>query len=107
LARAREGLLSQRPYRHLAALMARREALARRLAQAGAEAVGGRRAALRQAEARLRALSPLAVLGRGYALVRDEAGRVVRRAASLRPGDGLRVRLQEGALAARVEEVLP
>jgi exodeoxyribonuclease VII large subunit len=107
LSRAREGLLSQRPDRHVAALQARREALARRLAGAGAEALRERRTGLRELEARLRALSPLAVLGRGYALVRDEAGTVVRRADSLAPGQAIAVRLQAGALRARVEEVLP
>jgi exodeoxyribonuclease VII large subunit len=107
LARVREGLLAQRSDRHLAALQARRDALARRLALAGAEALRGRRAILRELEASLRALSPLAVLGRGYALVRDEAGRVVRRAAALRPGQAFAVRLQEGSLRAQVEEVLP
>jgi exodeoxyribonuclease VII large subunit len=107
LARAREGLLAQRPDRHVVALQARRDALARRLALAGAEALRRRRTGLRELEARLRALSPLAVLGRGYALVRDEAGKVVRRAASLAPGQAVAVRLQEGSLRARVEEVLP
>jgi exodeoxyribonuclease VII large subunit len=54
--------------------------------------------------ARLDALSPLAVLGRGYALARREAdGKVVRRAADVEVGDGLAVRLGEGdELAVRV-----
>jgi exodeoxyribonuclease VII large subunit len=48
-------------------------------------------------------LSPLAVLGRGYALVWDEAGqRLVRDAAEVEEGQGLRVRLHRGALRASV-----
>jgi exodeoxyribonuclease VII large subunit len=54
---------------------------------------------------RLDALSPLAVLGRGYAIAFDKAGRPVRQAARMQPGDLLRVRVAEGALACRVEAV--
>ena len=58
---------------------------------------------------RLDALSPLAVLGRGYALVtrggRD--GAVVTDAASLSPGERIGARLARGALEARVESVEP
>ena len=53
--------------------------------------------------ARLDALSPLAVLGRGYALARrttDE--RIVRRAADVAVGDELEVQLGEGAIGAVV-----
>ena len=55
--------------------------------------------------ASLDALSPLKVLGRGYALVTDEEGRVLRRAADTGPGRHLAVALGEGRLACRVEEV--
>ncbi len=53
--------------------------------------------------ARLDALSPLSVLGRGYGLVRRvEDGRIVRRAADVALDDELEVRLAEGAIGARV-----
>ncbi len=62
-----------------------------------------RRAALARLAASLDGLSPLAVLGRGYALVWDEAGRtLVRDAAEVEAGQGLRVRLHRGALRATV-----
>ena len=64
-----------------------------------------RRARLEVAVASLDALSPLGVLGRGYALVQDAHGRVVRSSGSVRAGEGLRVRLAEGALRCRVEGV--
>ena len=63
------------------------------------------RAGLEVAVASLDALSPLGVLGRGYALVEDAGGRLVRAARRVRAGDRLRVRLGEGALRCRVEEV--
>jgi exodeoxyribonuclease VII large subunit len=53
--------------------------------------------------ARLDALSPLAVLGRGYALARrTEDERIVRRAADVAVGDELEVQLGEGAIGAVV-----
>ena len=53
--------------------------------------------------ARLDALSPLAVLGRGYAIVhRAEDGSIVRRAADVSEGDALDFRLAEGIVRARV-----
>ncbi len=53
--------------------------------------------------ARLRALSPLAVLGRGYALVWHEpSGQLLHDAAASHPGDALRIRLHRGALRAQV-----
>ena len=55
-------------------------------------------------EARLRALSPLAVLERGYALVLGDAGQVVRSAAQVAPGDRVTTRLADGTFTSRVEE---
>lgn len=55
---------------------------------------------------RLRALSPLAVLERGYAVVRDSQGRILGSAAQVGPGDGIDVRLREGRLIATVDTVL-
>jgi exodeoxyribonuclease VII large subunit len=63
------------------------------------------RAQLEVAVASLDALSPLGVLGRGYALVHDARGRVVRSTDGARIGEELRVRLAEGALRCRVEGV--
>ena len=54
-------------------------------------------------ETPLDGLSPLSVLGRGYALVWDEArGRLVRSALEVAPGEALRLRLHQGALRATV-----
>jgi exodeoxyribonuclease VII large subunit len=60
---------------------------------------------LRVLAGRLESLSPLAVLGRGYAVCWDEARtRVIRRAAALAPGDRVRVTLNEGEIACEVKE---
>jgi len=63
-----------------------------------------RRAALDHAGARLQALSPLATLARGYAIVRAD-GEALRDAATVLTGDALEVQLASGSLGARVEEV--
>ncbi|MFH1033621.1 MAG: exodeoxyribonuclease VII large subunit [Pseudomonadota bacterium] len=101
----RLGLLGRRPDRHLRELESRRRELAQRLAAAGVLAVTRRRAALQEGLAGLRALSPLAVLGRGYALAQDQQGRLLRRAEQARVGELIRVRLARGRLAVRVLEI--
>lgn len=53
--------------------------------------------------AALDALSPLKVLGRGYALTTDGAGRVLASVSGVEPGDNVTVRLADGALRCRVE----
>ena len=53
---------------------------------------------------RLRVLGPAATLERGYAIVQDDEGAVVRDAAAVAVTDLVRVRLARGRLAARVEE---
>ena len=51
----------------------------------------------------LNSLSPLAVLNRGYSLTRLPSGEIVRRAAQVARGSGVRVVLHEGSLDCRVE----
>lgn len=53
----------------------------------------------------VRASDPARWLGRGYAIVRDAEGRVVRDAAALQPGERVAVRLARGAFRASVEEI--
>jgi exodeoxyribonuclease VII large subunit len=59
---------------------------------------------LAQTLARVRALSPLATLERGYAVVQREDGAVVRKPEEVESGDPLTIRLAGGALAATVSE---
>lgn len=53
---------------------------------------------------KLDALSPLSVLGRGYALVKDDAGRLVPRAAGVSEGQNLKLRFEDGEIGCRVTE---
>ncbi len=57
--------------------------------------------------ARLHSLSPLAVLDRGYALVMDAAGGLVRSTAQLNTGDQVTTRLADGSFSSRVESTSP
>jgi len=61
-------------------------------------------AKLRQAAASLEALSPVAILGRGYSITRLESSdEIVREAAQAKPGDRIVTRLGSGRLVSRVE----
>lgn len=53
--------------------------------------------------ARLRTLSPLATLDRGYALVNREDGTPVSEAGTTRPGEAVQIRWRDGTRTARVE----
>jgi exodeoxyribonuclease VII large subunit len=64
-----------------------------------------RRARLEGFSARLNGASYEAVLARGFALVRDGAGRPVARAAEVRPGGRLRVRFADGEVGVRADAV--
>jgi exodeoxyribonuclease VII large subunit len=64
-----------------------------------------RLARLNHALARLHALSPIAVLSRGYALVYAADGSLLRSTAATRPGEVVSARLAAGSLTAKVETV--
>ncbi len=53
----------------------------------------------------LGALNPLSILGRGYALVQSEAGRVIPSARTLIPGDRVTLRFADSYASARIESV--
>ena len=63
------------------------------------------RVALDRLHDRLRLLGPAATLERGYAIVQQPDGGVVRNAAELAPGGRIGVRLAAGRVAATVDEV--
>src|SRR5580698_5420787 len=60
------------------------------------------RGALDRWSASLEALSPVAILNRGYALVFDAKGQLVKDATQVKAGDELSARLSQGRLRARV-----
>jgi len=83
---------------------ARLARLGDRLRRAPRLLVERRRSALDHTGARLQALSPLATLNRGYAIVRAHGG-VLREAAMVARGDRLEIELAHGGIKARVEDV--
>jgi exodeoxyribonuclease VII large subunit len=93
------------PRAKMAALGARIQILRARQDHTISRRVEAARQRLGELVARLEALSPLAVLSRGYALATTDTGRVVRAASEVTPGERLHVRLGEGSLTARVEEI--
>ncbi len=53
----------------------------------------------------LHVVSPLATLGRGYAIVKDDNDRIVRKAGDLETGSQITARLGHGSVSARVTEI--
>jgi exodeoxyribonuclease VII large subunit len=64
-----------------------------------------RRARLEQASGKLHALSPVAILERGYSLLFDSQGTLVKDISQLQPGDSILARLAHGEVDARVESL--
>ena len=54
---------------------------------------------------KLEALSPLAVLQRGYSIVTDSNGNVIKTVSRVAPGDGISIILSDGRILADVQEV--
>lgn len=79
------------------------ERLNRRLQNAMALQLERRQTKLSSAARELNAVSPLAVLGRGYAIAQDEHGQIVCSAADTSPGQKLKLRLGEGKLSVEVK----
>jgi exodeoxyribonuclease VII large subunit len=77
--------------------------LRERLEAAGDRLVDRGRLQWRAVTGRLDALSPLAVLDRGYAIVRREDGAVVRGSGDVEKGDPVSVRLGRGGISCIVE----
>jgi exodeoxyribonuclease VII large subunit len=88
--------------RRLAAVRQRLEAQVGNLAAATHTRLLQSHGALDRQTASLEALSPVAILNRGYALVFDAKGRLVKDAARLKAGDELLARLARGRVRARV-----
>jgi exodeoxyribonuclease VII large subunit len=99
LARLNPRVRWQRLYTHLTTLERRLQNAAKsRLTRRG-ETLGG-------LSSRLHALSPLAVLGRGYSLCRDPISRqLVSRTARVHAGQQIEVLLQDGQLICTVDDI--
>jgi exodeoxyribonuclease VII large subunit len=78
------------------------DALAARLGTGLDRGLDRRRGRLAVAAAGLSAVSPLATLARGFAIVRDAEGRLIRSVAQARPGAAITIQLGDGAFGAQV-----
>jgi len=97
-------LRATRPERRLAALRERLAALAPRPQAAVARRLQADALRLRGLARSLQAVSPLATVARGYAILQHEDGRVVRGTGDAAPGDRLSARVGDGRLHVRVED---
>jgi exodeoxyribonuclease VII large subunit len=88
--------------RRLAAIRQQLQAQVANLAAATHTRLLENRGVLDRRTASLEALSPLAILNRGYALVFDAKGQLVKDASRLKAGDALSARLARGRVRARV-----
>ena len=102
LAQARQGALVAERSR-VAHARQRLDDLGRRADLAFRAGLARRRERLASTWALAASLGPQAVLARGYALIRDEAGELVRGVAQARRGELLAVTVADGVFAARVE----
>lgn len=76
----------------------------RRLGHGLDRCLGGQRERLARLSAALDAMSPLKVLGRGYAIAQKGDGGVIASVKDAGPGEQFSLRLSDGALSCRVEE---
>ncbi len=94
------GLLS--PRRVIDANLQRIDSLTGRMDRAIQRISDRQKSRLAIAQAGLTAVSPLATLGRGFAIVRDANGHVIRASNQVNPGDDITIQVNEGTFGARV-----
>jgi len=98
-------LAALQPSKRLAEIRGRIALIQNKLEKVISEKVERGRHRLGMIVGKLDALSPLAVLSRGYALVWNEQQHIIRRASEVVVGERLRVKLSEGELNVLTEEV--
>ena len=103
LQRLERGLAGRHPRAVIASSRAALGPLAVRLDRAARARIDSASARLAACSARLDAMSPLGVLGRGYAIVTTEQKRAVRSASEVAAGQRLSIRVHRGDFWAKVE----
>jgi exodeoxyribonuclease VII large subunit len=96
-------VLHHDPRRQLGRTRERLSSRSTRLDRSAERTLSAANARLDALHARLHSLSPLAVLERGYALVRSSDGRVIRSIAQVAGGDHVTTRLTDGEFSSVVE----
>jgi len=97
-------LLRQNPVQGLTELQAKNRHLSERLKLAIQHRLTLWQKQLQQQAHALNAVSPLATLSRGYAIVQDSHNRVIHRASQVNVGDTVKAKLAEGQLNCKVIE---
>jgi exodeoxyribonuclease VII large subunit len=98
-------LAARHPRAVIAASRASLGPLEVRLSGAAKVRVDALRSRLSDRRSRLSALSPLAVLARGYAIATTTDGRAIRLASEVAEGDEVSIRVHRGAFSAKVVDV--
>lgn len=104
---ARTRMAAQSPQRLLAPAAERIELLARRLERALVQKQERLNQRFQLATSKLDLVSPLATLGRGYAIVGSATRPILRRADEVQAGDRITARLAHGRLHCQVERIEP
>lgn len=105
LQHASERLQGYSPIHRLATLKEKNHSLSRRLVTTMQHHLSLQQQTIQRLAHNLDAVSPLATLGRGYAIVTDDQGRILRQAKQVKTGDRIKSRLAEGQLYCQVTEV--
>jgi exodeoxyribonuclease VII large subunit len=102
LRKLQERLHRQDAHRRVLLAQAQNQHLRQRLDRLGSLLVQAPQQRLARASAHLHALSPKAILDRGYALVYREDGTLLRNADNAREGESITARVASGAIRATV-----
>jgi exodeoxyribonuclease VII large subunit len=100
---ARSGHKAQHPARVLERRMENLTSLGARLDRAGKENLARRNERLIRLRSLIRALGPESAFQRGFSITLGADGKILRSAASAKPGDTLRTKLADGEISSRVE----
>lgn len=85
----------------------RLDELGQRFAQNSLYGLKFKKTALQHVEAKMQALNPLEVMGRGFALIQDRQARLVNSVHALQAGQEIRVTFQDGAAGCQVKNIVP
>lgn len=100
-------LVTQSPRRQVSASDEALQRVRERLASSIDQQLRQRQTKLEHAAQTLNLVSPLATLGRGYAIVRDNHGKIIRDTSQVSPGDTLSARVARGEVQAKVISIKP
>mgnify|MGYP001971261981 FL=1 len=101
----RQRLVMQSPHRQLSDSQDALRRVSERLVSVMQQDLKQRRDNLEHAAQTLNVVSPLATLGRGYSIVRDNNGNILRDASNVNPGDTISAHVARGEMTAKVTSV--